>query len=169
MVHRPLHPWEQPSRQEPWLNGPQRLDNISRRSTQKHSAWSRPGWRKTVILRTPQWRWNQDVYISLQELQTNKHARRSKVKCWHGKVELQPAGVPQWNQFRVTSMMEWCGPRPCLAILSLLLGLKQKWKMTPRALRVHLHHFNGAIIMKLSNIIFKRLGEGKKEFHFLLL
>ncbi len=65
---------------------------------------------------------------------------------------------------------KWCGPGPSQAILSPLLGLKQNWKITPLALTVHLNHFNTIIIMRLSNIIFKSLGEGKKKkFHFLCL
>lgn len=65
---------------------------------------------------------------------------------------------------------KWCGPGPSQAILSLLLGLKQNWKITPLALTVHLNHFNTIIIMRLSNIIFKSLSEKKKrEFHFLCL
>lgn len=58
---------------------------------------------------------------------------------------------------------KWCGPGPSQAILSLLLGLKQNWKITPLALTVHLNHFNTIIIMRLSNIIFKSLSEKKKK------
>lgn len=63
---------------------------------------------------------------------------------------------------------KWCGPGPSQAILSRLLGLKQKCKITPLALTVHLNHFNTIIIMRLSNIIFKSLGE-KKGISFPLL
>lgn len=62
-----------------------------------------------------------------------------------------------------TYQRKWCGPGPSQAILSPLLGLKQNWKITLLALTVHLNHFNTIIIMRLSNIIFKSLGEEKNS------